>query len=960
MPLSLSIYPCYTVPMNSSSSLQSSNKTLYIIDSYGLIYRSYYAFISRPLTNKDGENVSAVFGFFRNLKAVLDKYKPHGLVAAFDPKGPTFRHQMYDQYKATRQKTPEDLHAQVPVIEEILVALGIPVLRQDGFEADDVIATLAKQCCQQGRPCRILSADKDLMQLVDCTTEILKPDKAGGWEVVGAAGVEAEWGVPPEGMLDLLSLIGDTADNVPGVPGVGIKTALKLLREYGSLDGIYHHADEIKGAIGNKIRDGKDSAYFSKDLIALRYDVPLEASIDSFSTENLNYQAAADLLMKHGVPAVAKQYATVSADASGETADVPSPTGAVSSVSQKNAAEVSSQNTKAEDFTQDFSSFRKNTGNYSAVTDVIQLQAFVDQVLASPEKIVAFDCETDGLNCREAALVGFSLSCCTGEGFYIPLVCGDGLLAGNLISKDEALDQLQRLFGNKDYTVIMHNGKFDYQVLCCNGLPQPQCLIWDTMVAAWLLEPERSSYSLESLAAGKLGLETISFDSIVPKGSTFADLTLDQAVPYAAEDADLTWQLYQLFKPRLEQTNLLKLFLELEMPVLPVLAQMELQGIHIEGRELEDYGRELAQEIAGIQAEIYEIVGHEFNIASTKQLQQVLFEERGLPTGKKTKSGYSTDTSVLETLAALDVVPRKILEFRAKSKLLSTYVETLPKMSDSQGRIHTSFVQTGTATGRFSSRDPNLQNIPVRDEEGRRIRSAFTATPGKVLISADYSQIELVLLAHLSQDEGLCSAFNQGVDVHKATAALIFGVPAQEVTAEMRRTAKTINFGVMYGMSAFRLSNELGIPRGQAQGFIEKYFATYAGISQFKEDMISQAEEKGFVETLMGRRRYIPAINSRNKLEKSGAERIAVNTPIQGSAADIVKKAMLAVTDLLKKESCSAQLLLQVHDELIFECDQREADTAAALIRQGMESVVDLRVPLKVSVEIGPRWGDFH
>ena len=946
--------------MNSSSSLQSSDKTLYIIDSYGLIYRSYYAFISRPLTNKDGENVSAVFGFFRNLKAVLDKYKPHGLVAAFDPKGPTFRHQMYDQYKATRQKTPEDLHAQVPVIEEILVALGIPVLRQDGFEADDVIATLAKQCCQQGRPCRILSADNDLMQLVDCTTEILKPDKAGGWEVVGAAGVEAEWGVPPEGMLDLLSLIGDTADNVPGVPGVGIKTALKLLREYGSLDGIYHHADEIKGAIGNKIRDGKDSAYFSKDLIALRYDVPLEASIDSFSTENLNYQAAADLLMKHGVPAVAKQYATVSADASGETADVPSPTGAVSSVSQKNAAEVSSQNTKAEDFTQDFSSFRKNTGNYSAVTDVIQLQAFIDQVLASPEKIVAFDCETDGLNCREAALVGFSLSCCTGEGFYIPLVCGDGLLAGNLISTDEALAQLQRLFGNKDCTVIMHNGKFDYQVLCCNGLPQPLCLIWDTMVAAWLLEPERSSYSLESLAAGKLGLETISFDSIVPKGSTFADLTLDQAVPYAAEDADLTWQLYQLFKPRLEQTNLLKLFLELEMPVLPVLAQMELQGIHIEGRELEDYGRELAQEIAGIQAEIYEIVGHEFNIASTKQLQQVLFEERGLPTGKKTKSGYSTDTSVLETLAALDVVPRKILEFRAKSKLLSTYVETLPKMADSQGRIHTSFVQTGTATGRFSSRDPNLQNIPVRDEEGRRIRSAFTATPGKVLISADYSQIELVLLAHLSQDEGLCSAFNQGVDVHKATAALIFGVPAQEVTAEMRRTAKTINFGVMYGMSAFRLSNELGIPRGQAQGFIEKYFATYAGISQFKEDMISQAEEKGFVETLMGRRRYIPAINSRNKLEKSGAERIAVNTPIQGSAADIVKKAMLAVTDLLKKESCSAQLLLQVHDELIFECDQGEADTAAALIRQGMESVVDLRVPLKVSVEIGPRWGDFH
>ncbi|MBO7174442.1 MAG: DNA polymerase I, partial [Spirochaetaceae bacterium] len=819
-------------------------------------------------------------------------------------------------------------------------------LRQDGFEADDVIATLAKQCCQQGRPCRILSADKDLMQLVDCTTEILKPDKAGGWEVVGATGVEAEWGVPPEGMLDLLSLIGDTADNVPGVPGVGIKTALKLLGEYGSLDGIYQHADEIKGAIGNKIRDGKDSAYFSKDLIALRYDVPLEASIDSFSTENLNYQAAADLLMKHGVLAVGKQYATVAGEASGEKKEA--------------VAEESSQDTETQDFSQEFSSFRKNVGNYSAVTDGAQLQEFIDQVLASPEKIVAFDCETDGLNSREAALVGFSLSCRSGEGFYIPLVCGDGLLAGNLISKADALAQLQRLFGNKDCTVIMHNGKFDYQVLCCNGLPQPQCLIWDTMVAAWLLEPERSSYSLESLAAGKLGLETISFDSIVSKGSTFADLTLDQAVPYAAEDADLTWQLYQLFKPRLEQTNLLKLFLQLEMPVLPVLAQMELCGIHIEGHELEAYGQELSQEIAHIQAEIYEIVGHEFNIASTKQLQQVLFEERGLPTGKKTKSGYSTDTSVLETLAALDVVPRKILEFRAKSKLLSTYVETLPKMADSQGRIHTSFIQTGTATGRLSSRDPNLQNIPVRDEEGRRIRSAFTSSSDKVLISADYSQIELVLLAHLSQDEGLCSAFMSGIDVHKATAALIFGVAAEDVTAEMRRTAKTINFGVMYGMSAFRLSNELGIPRGQAQNFIEKYFATYAGISQFKEATISQAEEKGYVETIMGRRRYIPAINSRNKLEKSGAERIAVNTPIQGSAADIVKKAMLDVTALLKKEGCSAQLLLQVHDELIFECPKAEAESAAALIRQGMEAVVELRVPLKVSVEIGPRWGDFH
>lgn len=940
-------------------STPSYDDALYIIDSYGLIYRSYYAFINRPLT-ANGVNVSAVHGFFNSLLAVLKDYGPHSLVAAFDPKGPTFRHQMYDQYKATRQKTPEDLHAQVPVIEEILVAFGVPVLRRDGFEADDVIASLVRQCSQQGRPCRILSGDKDLMQLVDGTTQILKPEKGGGWALVGAAGVEAEWGVPPEGMLDLLSLIGDTADNVPGVPGVGIKTALKLLGQYGSLDGIYAHADEIKGAIGGKIRDGRDSAYFSRELIALRYDVPVDCDFQSFSTDSLNYAAAASMLTRQGVFAVAKQYAA----AGGVSVDGADGNGAkAASQDERGTEKPQAASGGSGDFGPQ-AALRANTGDYRAVTDAQELAAFVDRVLSSPDKAVAFDCETDSLNPMTAALVGFSLSMDSGVGFYVPLVCGDRLLAetqcGSLMSKDVALAQLNRLFGDKDCTVVMHNGKFDYQVLCCNGMERPRCLIWDTMVAAWLLEPDRNAYSLESLAKDKLGLEAIPFDTIVPKGSTFADLPLERAVPYAGEDADLTWQLYQLFRPQLERTNLLNLFLELEMPILPVLSEMELRGIHIERQELEDYGVELSKEIAGIQAEIFDIVGHDFNIASTKQLQQVLFEERGLPPGKKTKSGYSTDTSVLEGLVALDVVPRKILEYRAKAKLLSTYVETLPKMADKDGRIHTSFVQTGTATGRLSSRDPNLQNIPVRDEDGRRIRSTFTATEGNVLISADYSQIELVLLAHLSQDEGLCSAFASGTDVHKATAALIFGVEPEEVTADMRRTAKTINFGVMYGMSAFRLSNELGIPRGQAQGFIEKYFATYSGINQFKERMISQAEQTGYVETLMGRRRSIRAISSRNKMEKAGAERIAVNTPIQGSAADIVKKAMLEVCGLLRESGCPARLLLQVHDELIFECPQEHAEAAARLIREGMEEVVALRVPLRVSVEMGPRWGDFH
>lgn len=948
-------------PYSGNMSNPSFDEALYILDSYGLIYRAYYAFINRPLTNKEGVNVSAVHGFFNNLQALLKKYQPRFLVAAFDPKGPTFRHQLYDQYKATRQKTPEDLHAQVPVIEEILLALGVPVLRRDGFEADDVIATLARKCSQEGRTCRILSGDKDLMQLVNETTQILKPEKPSGWAVVGAAGVEAEWGVPPEGMLDLLSLIGDTADNVPGVPGVGIKTALKFLIQYGSLDGIYEHGDEIKGAIGNKLRDGKESAYFSRELIALRYDVPVDCDFDSFSTAHLDYAAAAGLLTRQGVYAVAKQYAAAGG-ASVEEVDggeVAAPQG-----EPQEERPAASGDGKNGIFDPDYETLRKNEGDYRVVTKESELAALIDQVLAGEDKTVAFDCETDSLNPMEAALVGFSLSCQAGLGFYVPLVCGDQLLAestcGPLMAREAALAQLSRIFGHKDCTVIMHNGKFDYQVLCCNGLERPCCFIWDTMVAAWLLEPDRNSLSLEKLAKDKLGLETISFDSIVPKGSTFAELPLEQALPYAGEDADLTWQLYQLFRSQLEQAKLLELFCNLEMPVLPVLAEMELEGIHLEKKELEDYGVELAGEISGIQAEIYDIVGHEFNIASTKQLQQVLFEERGLPPGKKTKSGYSTDTEVLESLSVLDVVPRQILQYRAKSKLLSTYVETLPKLVDKANRIHTSFVQTGTATGRLSSRDPNLQNIPVRDEDGRRIRSAFTATEGNLLISADYSQIELVLLAHLSQDEGLCSAFTSGTDVHKATAALIFGVEPQNVTAEMRRTAKTINFGVIYGMSAFRLSNELGIPRGQAQSFIEKYFATYSGISQFKEQVISRAEQTGYVETLMGHRRYIRSINSRNKMEKSGAERMAVNTPIQGSAADIVKKAMLDVCGLLREAGCPARLLLQVHDELIFECPQDHAAAAAQLIKEGMESVVQLRVPLKVSVEMGPRWGDFH
>ncbi len=936
------------------------DKTIFVLDSYGLIYRSYYAFINRPLVNEQGDNVSAIFGFFRNFLAALQTYPIQYAAAAFDSRSKTFRHEMYSEYKATRQKTPEDLHSQVPIIEEILTALGIPVLRNDGFEADDIIATLSRYCSEEKRPCKILSGDKDLMQLVNSTTTILKPDKSGGWMEVNAAGVKEEWGVGPELMLDLLSLTGDSSDNIPGVSGVGDKTALKLLSQFGTLDEILSHADEISGSLGKKIQEGKDSALFSKSLIALRYDVPIPHTLEEYAISSLDFASAARLLQRYGVPTIAKQFAALAGDP-----DAAKLAGVEGTITKKEAADIPLFTAQTLSFPdeEDTVSLKKNEGVYKGITQIEQLRALINTILdpARKEKIAAFDCETDSLDTMKANIAGFSISIEKGTGYYIPLLTQDSLMSGSLIAKKDAIKELERLFYDNTVVLIMHNGKFDYEVLRNNGLSKPlTCRIIDTMIAAWLLSPDRSSYGLEALSEAKLGLSTTSYESIVPKGKTFIDVPLDEAVHYAAEDADLTWQLWQLFKSKLEKNNLLTLFCTLEMQILPILAEMEIQGIHIEAKELNDYAVELSSHIAAIQTDIYSLVGHEFNIASTKQLQEVLFVERKLPSSKKTKTGYSTDTSVLEELAGLDPVPAKILQYRQLSKLLSTYVETLPKLADSQGRIHTTFIQTGTATGRVASRDPNLQNIPVRDEEGRRIRMAFTPDKGYNLVSADYSQIELVLLAHLSQDANLCKAFNEGKDVHKATASLIFNVDLDHVTSDMRRTAKTINFGVMYGMSAFRLANELGIPRSKAAQFIESYFTTYAGIQNFIHKTVLFAEQHGYVETIRGRRRYIQAINSKNKTEKSGAERIAVNTPIQGSAADIVKMAMISVHEALTTNFPSARLLLQVHDELIIECKEEETKDVCALVKKEMEGVIQLSVPLKVSVEHGKRWGDFH
>jgi len=984
---------------------------LYLIDAYGLIYRSYFAFLTRPLRNNTGKNVSALFGFARTLISLLDdgapaadsggKFlekpeKPLRLAAVFDSRTPTFRHKMYSDYKANRQKTPDDLHEQVPLVEEFLNALGVHCLKAEGFEADDIIATLAEKCRSEKRQCYILSSDKDLLQLVGGGIYELRPAKINKsetsapssgpvYDLVGPDEVKAEWGVEPVKVLDLLSLTGDASDNVPGVKGIGEKTAVKLMGRYGSLDEIYKNIAGIEGANGKKIAEGKESAYFSQSLIRLRNDVELHITdIDDLSVENLNRGAGAAVLMREGIRQSAKQLdpnfqPRTGADQREQKSDSAQTSSAAQAMSDQsntvsfNAAEGSSPDQNL-----------LGAGVYKTILDLKELKSVLEQ--AKKQKFLALDFETDSLDAWNSRPVGISLALKPKEAFYAPLAphsvaphgtpqgLPDGLPDGMEEIKSSYNDPekvralLAPLLADKEMTIIAHNAKYDYKVSRGWGIDRWQCRIWDTMIAAWLTDPERNNYSLDSLASYLFDFTPIKFADIVPKGASFDSVSLETATSYSCEDADYCLRLKYYFEPVLIKTDAVNLFTNLEMPLLPILAEMEGEGIKIEPKALIDYGHELSKELDKIQAETWKTAGREFNLSSTKQLQEILFVDRKLTPDpkRKTKTGYSTDAAALEDLARQDPVPALILRHRTLSKLKSTYVDTLADMADSGGRLHTNFVQTGTATGRLSSREPNLQNIPVRAEEGRRIREAFIAKENCLLISADYSQIELVILAHLSQDENLLSAFRENPetkkfqDVHIRTASLIFGIDESQVNSEQRRMAKTINFGVIYGMSAFRLANELNISRTKAQDFISAYFNTYSGVRRFIEETIKKTEQRGYVTTISGRRRYIPSINSRNKTEKSAAERIAVNTPIQGSAADIVKTAMLSLDKRLASEKSNARLLLQVHDELILECPKDERDKTITIVRTEMEQAAKLSIPLRASIETGLRWGDFH
>jgi DNA polymerase-1 len=912
------------------------NNTLYLLDGYGLIYRAYFAFIHRPLTDRDGNNVSAVHGFFRSLLALEREFIAERIYVSMYPPGPTFRHDFYPEYKANRDPAPEDLHAQVPLIREILELMGIPVFLVDGFEADDVMGSVAEIYRKEGLKCRLVSSDKDLMQLVDEEIHLLRPGKGGGFIDMGPSEVLEEKGVRPDQIVDYLALIGDASDNIPGVAGIGPKTASALLGSWDTLENLYQNLESAaKGARLKKLEEGREQAFFSQNLVTIRKDLPLSEELTLLESMKPDYHAASEKFRERDMRSLAAELRELAG--SGNFSGLPS-------LSEPHPGK------EAGDSAPGLIPEKK----YSSILREEQMAEWGRRIREAG--IVALDTETDSLDPMRAALVGLSVSVKAGEAAYLPIRCPDTVCLG----ETEVVKWLSELFADGKIRIIGQNFKYDMKVLRRAGVAIGGAW-FDTMIAAWVLDAS-SPVGMDALADRYLGVSTVKFKEVVPKGGTFAEVPLEKAVDYAAEDADITWRLYEVFSPLLEADEKRRIiFRDMEMPLQPILAGMEMEGIGLDIFELEAYGEELRTAIDSLVKEIHTLCGHEFNIASPKQLQKVLFEERGLTPGKKTKTGYSTDNSVLSDLAAEDPVPEKILLYRSLSKLKSTYVDVLPQLvHPADGRIHTSYSQTGAATGRLSSNNPNLQNIPIRDENGRRIRTAFKSRPGYVFVSADYSQIELVVLAHMSGDEALSAAFRDGVDVHAETAALLLGIDSRDVSPEQRRMAKAVNFGVMYGMSAFRLSNELGISRKEAGHFIDAYFATYSGIRQFVEETVAQAEKDGGVRTLYGRFRPLPGINSRNRVEKAAAERAAVNSRIQGTAADIIKTAMIHVDEALSRKFPDGRMLLQVHDELLIEAPRETAADLSSFLKDTMERAVKLTVPLRAGVETGGSWGDIH
>ncbi len=928
-----------------------TTQRLFLIDGMAIAYRSYFAFIQRPLVNAKGENTSAIYGFVTFLNKILDDERPDYIAVVFDTSKPTFRHKEYKDYKATRQKMPEDMLSQLGPLKEVVRAYNIPVVEVDGFEADDIMGTLAKKAEEENVNTYLVTSDKDFMQLVSEKTKIYKPGKGGTEvEIVDLKGVLKKFGVPPNLVIDVLGLMGDSSDNVPGVPGIGEKTAIPLVQQFGSIEDIYRSIEQIpQKGVKQKLAANEDLARLSKRLVTIHTEVPLNLDFHTMKAGGQDNVALLRLFEMLDFKALARRLREGGAKAQ-PPEDAPSLPAA-----------------------EDLTDITKDQHTYTLITNQTQLLALCTKLRQSKEFVV--DTETTSTNELHTQLVGISISLKPREAFFISVSSETREqtdLFGNPVNTprlDAGLDanlvcaQLKPFLENPSVRKIGHNLKFDFLVLSQYGISFEGPL-FDTMIASYALRAD-GRHGLDDVAREYLHYKTITFEDLTGSGKNQKDIrevTVQSLSNYSCEDSDISFRLYKLFNPMLEKENMSRLCEDIEFPLVAVLTRMEQAGVGVDVQFLGEMSKDLERQLGNLTREIHSLAGEPFNVNSTQQLADVLFNRLKLRTVRKNKTGFSTDVGVLEELVDEHPIVEKLLEYRQLAKLQSTYVEALPKLIHARtGRVHTSFNQTIAATGRLSSSDPNLQNIPIRTEIGRSIRKAFI--PGHkdgLILSADYSQIELRVMAHISGDESLTEAFRNKEDVHATTAAKVFGVPLSEVSRDMRRKAKEVNFGIMYGIGPFGLATRLEIPQPEAKEIIAKYFERFPKVKQYINDTIDMTRRKGFVQTLLGRRRYLPDINSRNQNIRGNAERQAINMPIQGTAADMIKLAMIRIDESIRRNQLQSSMILQVHDELVFEIRKNEEEKMRKLVQEYMEKAMELQVPIEVEIGVGASWLEAH
>jgi len=895
---------------------------LYIIDGHGLVYRAYYAFIRRPLVTTSGENTQAVFGFMRMVLKLLYEQSPRYLVCVFDSRQPTFRHELYPDYKAKRLKPPEDLVSQVETIKTLVSKLGMASVEAPGYEADDLVGTITKKARAMGVSCTIVSSDKDLLQLVGEGVEVHASKKGiSETEVFDEKKVQDSWGVPPRLMTDLLALMGDQSDNIPGVRGIGRKKAVKLIETFGGLNTLYSDLGRVPDERTRcLLEEGKESALLSRRLVTIREDVPFDFSLEDFGLSAFPKQEGIALLAE-------KELWSIVEELGGEGRAPTAPA-------------------------------EQKKGEYRIIKSGEEFDSLKRKI--KQKGLISIDTEATGIDPIDADLIGVSISVDEGEGYYFPIAASHDEEDAAL-GEEFLISHLKPIIEDESIRKVGQNLKYDIVLLLKYGVLMRG--VWgDTMVAAYLLDPGRQRYGLDDMARERLGYETIRYEDVVKeKGRTLRDYPLPEVSRYACEDSDIALRLHNRFGAELKKNNLLTLYREIEVPLVSVLGKMERAGVKVDPEYLGKMSGEFGREIVEVERKIFEIAGGPFNVRSTKQLQKVLFDTLGLPEIKRTKTGISTDESVLEALSGSYEIARFLLRHRRLTKLKSTYVDSLPAMiKPATGRIHTSFNQVVTTTGRLSSARPNLQNIPIREEEGRAIRRAFVPEAGKLLVSADYSQIELRILASLSGDEVMIETFKNNGDIHTETASILFGIQHGEVTDSQRQLAKTINFSIIYGISPFGLSKRLGISRYEAGDFIRMYFGKYRGVQAFFDRTVEKARSGGYVTTVLGRIRPVGQIRSQNKNLVEAAKRIAINTPIQGTAADLIKKAMVDIDREITKRSLQSRMLIQVHDELVFEVPEKEKEDLTGLVRRCMENAMHFEVPLRVNIASGKNWEEAH